>query len=132
MNITGANKIELLKKGKKQLLLIGDYHHHYKKDGCSLFSLKKTLLVPEFIEKVIKSNSDKIWDFYFEQGVILFEGQPNYDFLNKMRESPTNSIAAEAKKEYKKYVSLWNKNEISLLGLTNIYFSMITLVYLNT
>ena len=31
MNVTGANKIELLKKGKKQLLLIGDYHYHYKK-----------------------------------------------------------------------------------------------------
>ena len=125
MNITGANKIELLKKGKKQILLIGDYHYHYKKDGCSLLSLKKTLLVPEFIEKVIKSDSNKTWDFYFEQGVILFEGQPNYDFLNKMRESPTNSIAAEAKKKYKEYVSLWNKNEISLLGLTNIYFGMI-------
>mgnify|MGYP001417075442 CR=1 FL=1 len=32
MNITGANKIELLKKGKKQILLIGDYHYHYKID----------------------------------------------------------------------------------------------------
>ena len=31
MNITGANKIELLKKGNKKLLLIGDYHYHYKK-----------------------------------------------------------------------------------------------------
>jgi hypothetical protein len=125
MNITGANKIELLKKGKKQILLIGDYHHHYKKDGCSFLSLKKTMLVPEFIEKIIKTHDDKKWDFYFEQGVIRIDGAPAYNFLNKIKDSPSNSLIKDSAKEYKKYVSLWNKNEISLLGLTNIYFSMI-------
>ena len=125
MNVTGANKIELLKKGKKQLLLIGDYHYHYKKDGCSFFSFKKSLLVPEFIEKVIKSNPVKTWDFYFEQGVVTEEGVPSYKFLNKIKESPTNEIIKEAQREYKKYVSMWNKSEISLLNLTHIYFSMI-------
>ena len=125
MNVTGANKIELLKKGNKQILLIGDYHYHYKKDGCGLLSLKKTMLVPEFIEKIIKTHDDKKWDFYFEQGVINIDGAPAYDFLNKIKDSPSNSIIKDSVKEYKKYVSLWSKNEISLLGLTNIYFSMI-------
>ena len=83
MNITGANKIELLKKGKKQILLIGDYHYHYKKDGCSVLSLKKTMLVPEFIENIVKTHDDKNWDFYFEQGVMTIDGNPDYDFLNK-------------------------------------------------
>ena len=125
MNITGSNKIELLKKGKKQILLIGDYHYHFKKDGCSLLSLKKTMLIPEFIEKVIKSNSDKTWDFYLEQGIMTIDGEPSDKFLNLIKESPSNSIIKDAEKEYKKYVSMWNKNEISLINLTRIYFSMI-------
>ena len=125
MNITGSNKIELLKKGKKQILLIGDYHYHFKKDGCSLLSLKKTMLIPEFIEKVIKSNSDKTWDFYLEQGIMTIDGKPSDKFLNLIKESPSNSIIKDAEKEYKKYVSMWNKNEISLINLTRIYFSMI-------
>ena len=125
MNITGANKIELLKKGQKQILLMGDYHYHYKKDGCSVLSLKKTMLVPEFIENIVKTHDDKNWDFYFEQGVMTIDGNPDYDFLNKIKEHPSNSLIKESAKEYKKYVSLWNKNEISLLNLTNIYFTMI-------
>ena len=125
MNITGANKIELLKKGNKQILLIGDYHYNYKKDGCSLLSLKKNMLIPEFIEKIIKTHDDKTWDFYFEQGVMTTDGIPDYDFLNKIKESPSNSLIKDAEKEYKKYVSLWNKNQISLLNLTHIYFTMI-------
>ena len=124
MNVTGANKILLLKKGKKQILLIGDYHYNFKKDGCSLLSLKK-LMVPEFIEKVIKSNPDKTWDFYFEQGVMTNEGVPSYNFLNKIKESPSRKKIKEAQEEYKKYVSMWNKNEISLLNLTHIYLTMI-------
>jgi hypothetical protein len=125
MNITGANKIELLKKGKKQILLIGDYHYHYKKEGCRVLSLKKTMLVPEFIEKIIKIHDNKTWDFYFEQGVMRVDGEPVYEFLNTIKEQPSNSTIKDSEKEYKKYVSLWNKNEISLLNLTYIYLSMI-------
>ena len=125
MNITGANKIELLKKGEKQILFIGDYHYNFKKEGCSLLSLKKSILVPEFIEKLIKYDSDKTWDFYFEQGVMTEYGEASLDFLNTLKESPSNSIIKDAEKEYKKYVSLWNKNEISLLNLTHIYLTMI-------
>ena len=125
MNITGANKIELLKKGEKQILFIGDYHYNYKKDGCSLLSLKKSMLVPEFIEKLIKYDSEKTWDFYFEQGVMTEYGEVSHDFLNTLKKSPSNSIMKNAEKEYKKYVSLWNKNEISLLNLTHIYLTMI-------
>ena len=125
MNITGANKIELLKKGNKQVLLIGDYHNHFKKEGCSVLSLKKTMLVPEFIEKIIKTHDDKNWDFYFEQGVMTEDGVPAYEFLNNIKETPSNNLIKDSTKEYKKYVSLWNKNDISLLNLTYIYFSMI-------
>ena len=63
-----------------------------KKDGCSFFSFKKIFIeVPEFIEKVVKSNPVKK-TFYFEQGVMTDEGVPSYKFLNKIKESPTNEI----------------------------------------
>jgi hypothetical protein len=74
MRVSGANKIQLLKKGNKNLLLIGDYHYDYRKYGCSSFSLNKTMLVPEFIEKVMTSNPDNTWDFYLEQGIHLIDG----------------------------------------------------------
>ena len=73
MNITGSDKIQMLENDGKFMLLIGDYHYDYRKEGCSYF--KETMILPKFIEHVIASNQDKEWDFYLEQGVITNEGK---------------------------------------------------------
>ena len=121
MNITGSDKIEMLFKDGKFMLLIGDYHFDYRKEGCSYF--KETMILPKFIEHVIASNQDKEWDFYLEQGVITTEGKPSAKFLNHLK----NSNTEESIKEYKKYITKWGwkKNEVSSLGLTNRYFQSI-------
>ena len=118
MNVTGSDKIEMFSKDGKYLLLIGDYHYDYRKDKCSYF--KKSILIPEFIEQVITKNPEKIWDFYLEQGVIKRDGEASAAFLNHLN----NTDIKGAYQEYRKYTSIFKKNEKSSLGLTNIYFQM--------
>ena len=90
MRVSGVNYIEQLQltgegSGPKSVLLIGDIHKHYRKDGCPMMSRKyfETYSITDYLDHILRSHPKKSYDLYLEQTMPRKDGQNVYDFLEE-------------------------------------------------
>jgi len=72
LNIRGAEKMVEMYKGKKRIILISDVHTDISKNTCRKNT--RSILITDFLEKLLLRNPQEQWDFYIEH-------MAGYDFF---------------------------------------------------
>ena len=111
MRITGPVSITKLVKKDKQIWLFGDVHQCFREQGCNFSITKKTYVLPEFMDQLIKK-SGQTWDVYLEQG----SGHEEFS-------TSLTKTSKDAEKKYNKMIRYWDRSDNNiLLFLVMAYF----------
>ena len=117
MEVSGAERIQRYLKDGKQVLLVSDIHTDFRDKTKS-----KPLYLPEFIEKLVTSDSKKNWDIYLEQGIAATAGKPDLYFLELLDNYFLEDEFDKPEKQEYHYYKKFLKNGGTLLALTKSYF----------